>query len=201
MMSVSRVLAPFCSSGLDVAEDALSIAGVNSGDIVFDLGCGDGDVLIASASRFKAFTIGVEINRKLCRRAWVRVKEYGLQHLAQVVCGDLIYFPISRANVIYMYLTSEAYSLLKDKIRFECKPGTRIVTHTIPIPDWEADEIVHRWCSDKPYTIYLYRVKGSRGLKGVLDLDFDLEFNVETLRLSLNIIGGNFMEVLNKVLN
>lgn len=155
---MNRLLAPYVGTSFDVAEDMLNIAEVSSEDIVFDLGCGDGNIIIVSAEKFKAFSIGVEINPKLCRRAWERIKNRNLQHLAQIVCADLMSFPISKATVITLYLTTKANEILKDKILDECKSGSRIVANMFPIPGLYG-EVFDRCYFEKPYIIYLYKIK------------------------------------------
>src|SRR5262249_41420880 len=99
-------LAPFVSSPEHVVDRMLELAGVKPGETVYDLGAGDGRVVIAAAEKYKANAIGVEISPKLVVEASARIEQLGLAEHARVIQGDVLKTDLSRADVVIIYLVT-----------------------------------------------------------------------------------------------
>jgi tRNA A58 N-methylase Trm61 len=129
--------APWVPMPLDTARRMLQLADVRPGETVYDLGSGDGRVLIVAAREFGATAIGVEIDplRTLISRSAMTL--LGLRHCARVTRANLFDVDLSEADVVTVYLLPKANARLAPKLRSELKPGARVVTLTYPIPDWE----------------------------------------------------------------
>ena len=128
---------PYVPTSFDTAKRMLRIAKVGPGDVVFDLGCGDGRLLILAIVSFKAKkAMGYEIRKDLCNTAKKEVEERKLREHITIVNGDLFNADLSKATVITLYLTYSANRELKPKLIAEVKPGTRIVSHDFEIPGW-----------------------------------------------------------------
>ena len=115
----------------------LKVADVGSGDVVYDLGCGDGRILLMAVEEFGADrAVGFEIDRRLCQRLTETVERRGLVDRIEIIQRDLFDADISRATVISIYLTVRGNRLLKPKLLGESFPGTRVVSHNFTMPDW-----------------------------------------------------------------
>jgi len=112
-----------------VVDAMLELAHVTAGDIVFDLGSGDGRIPIAAAKRYGAFGVGVEIDAKLNREAVDNAKKAGVADRVQFFTQDLFEADISEASVVVLFLLPRINQALIPKLRRELRPGTRIVSH------------------------------------------------------------------------
>jgi len=112
-----------------VVDAMLELAHVTAGDIVFDLGSGDGRIPIAAAKRYGAFGVCVEIDAKLNREAVDNAKKAGVADRVQFLTQDLFEADISEASVVVLFLLPRINQALIPKLRRELRPGTRIVSH------------------------------------------------------------------------
>jgi tRNA A58 N-methylase Trm61 len=136
----------------------LEIAMVGPLDVVYDLGCGDGRILIAAVKDFEAKeAVGYEIREDLYKAALREVERQNLKNRVKIINGDLFNADISNATVITLYLTTTANERLKDKLKSEAKNGTRIVSHDFSISGWEPV----RKENFNDHTIYLYAIPQS----------------------------------------
>jgi len=135
-----------------IARRALSLAGLKPHEILYDLGCGDGRVLILAAIEYGAFAIGVECNPLLAWIARRNVRKAHVEELVKVITGNLFNIDLSRADVVFLYLSQYANERLKDKMAKELKRGARIVTYVFPIVGWRP--VV----KDKERSIYVYEI-------------------------------------------
>jgi protein-L-isoaspartate O-methyltransferase len=155
-------LAPFVPSPEHAVDKMLEIANLKPGETLYDLGCGDGRILIAAASKYKAKAVGIEISDHLARTAAERVKKAGLQHDVKIIHGDFMKTDLSDANVVTLYLATAANDTLRPNLERYLKPMTRVVSYDYPIPGWkpiETSETEGR--SNAVHTIYLYQVPAS----------------------------------------
>ena len=130
-------LAPFVPSEPDVVRRMLEVAHVGPDDVVFDLGCGDGRILIAAVKDFGAKkAVGYEMERDLYEEALDDVKRYGLADRISVINGNLLKADLTQATVITLYLTTSGNERLRSKFKNELKDGTRIVSHDFEITGW-----------------------------------------------------------------
>jgi hypothetical protein len=117
----------------------LKIGGVTSNDVVYDLGAGDGKVVIAAAKEFGARAVGIEYNKNFIPLAGCLVKAAGVAGKAKVIHGDIFETDFSEATVVTMYLLPELNKRLMP-ILLKMKPGTRVVSHSFSMGDWKPDE-------------------------------------------------------------
>ncbi|HEX2493925.1 MAG TPA: class I SAM-dependent methyltransferase [Steroidobacter sp.] len=117
----------------------LTMAGVRPTDLVYDLGAGDGKIAIAAAKHFGARAVGVEYNAEMARLGQCLAKADGVSDRVRIVQGDIFETDFSDATVITLYLLPELNMRLRPTI-LRMKPGTRVVSHSFLMDDWEPDE-------------------------------------------------------------
>jgi SAM-dependent methyltransferase len=155
-------LAPKVGSPEHAVDKMLEVANLKPGEILYDLGCGDGRILIAAASRYRAKGVGIEISSDLAKTAAERVKKAGLQSEVKIIHGDFMKTDLSAANVVTLYLATAANDTLRPNLERYLKPYTRVVSYDYPIPGWkpiETSETEGR--TNAVHTIYLYQVPTS----------------------------------------
>jgi ubiquinone/menaquinone biosynthesis C-methylase UbiE len=135
-----------------VVDKMLELAAVTKNDIVLDLGSGDGRIPIAAAKNFGARARGVDINPVRIEEANANLKGSGVENLVTFVQGDVFEVPIADATVVTLYLFPHVMLKLRDRLRKELKPGTRVVSHEFMMGDWEPKQTervrnsrVHLW--------------------------------------------------------
>jgi SAM-dependent methyltransferase len=141
-----------------VAEDMLKLARVTADDVVYDLGSGDGRILIIAAEKYRARGVGIEIDPKLVALARQIAKDGEVADKVQFIEGDLFEADISPATVVTIYLSPTVNRRLEPKLRRELRPGTRIVSHQFGIGDWKPDLVVQS--PDDRTDLYLFTVPG-----------------------------------------
>ena len=114
----------------EVVEAMMKLAGVTSKDVVYDLGCGDGQIVTAAARDFGATAVGIDINPVRVKEANERVNKAGVQGKVKILNEDLFTANISQASVVTLYLLQTLNEKLIPKLNKELKPGTRIVSQT-----------------------------------------------------------------------
>ncbi len=148
-------LAPYVSSPQRAVDRMLEMAAVKPGELVYDLGCGDGRILITAAQKFQAKAVGIEISDKLVQRATEHVANLGLQDQVKVIKGDLRKIDFSDADVVVMYLMTGSNEEIRPRLEKLLKPGTRVVSYSYAVPGWKPVRIDK---TDERYghNIYLY---------------------------------------------
>ncbi|OYT26963.1 MAG: RNA methyltransferase [Thermoprotei archaeon ex4572_64] len=152
---------PFVPSPEVVVRRMLQLANVRKGEIVYDLGCGDGRVLIIAAREFGARAVGIEIRKDLYEQCLRRIRDLGLEDRIEVLHGSFFDYDISDADVVTLYLLTSVNERLRPKLERELKPGTRVVSHDFEVPGWKPiiiEDLYEEWRSHK---IYLYRIRGA----------------------------------------
>lgn len=150
-------LAPYVSSPQPIVVKMLEIAGLKNGETLFDLGCGDGRIVATAAKEFGAKAVGVELSPTLARRAREAVESMGLQQHVEIIEGDMMGVDLTRADVVALYLLTEANEQLRPKLEKELKPGARVVSLEFRIKGWKPARVEKVEAHRHPYTIYLYR--------------------------------------------
>ena len=149
---------PYIPTPVDIIPKMLTLASVKPGELVFDLGSGDGRLVIAAARDFHARVVGVEIRRRLVKECRRKVRELGLSERVTIKCKNFKKVSLRKADVMAMYLSSYTLNLMGPKFLNELRPGVRIVNFDYPIPDWKPAREVEvtpiGW--KKPHPIYLY---------------------------------------------
>ena len=148
---------PYVPTKQEVVEEMLRVAGVKSTDIVYDLGCGDGRIVITAARKFGARGIGVDIDPQRIAEANANAQQAGVEKQVAFRLGDLFKADIKEATVVTLYLLPEVNLRLKPRLLRELRPGTRVVSHDFSMgDDWKPEQTL-RLGSD---TIYLWTVPG-----------------------------------------
>ncbi len=153
-------LAPYVATPRPVLDRMLEMAAVGPEDVVYDIGCGDGRIVIAAAERFGARGVGIDIDPERIRESRENAEKAMVGHLVSFVCGDATKADISEATVVTLYLLPESNALLRPKLEKELKPGTRVVSHNYVIPGWESREADSAKVGDgldKEHAVYLYK--------------------------------------------
>ncbi len=139
----------------EIVSRMLDVAGVRTGDVVYDLGCGDGRMVIAAAKKFATRGVGVDLDPKRIREARANAKKAGVEHLVTFEVGDMFKTDISEATVVMLYLLPELNRRLKPKLLAELRPGARVVSHDFDMgKEWPADRYLKLGTSG----IYLWRI-------------------------------------------
>ena len=153
-----RSLAPFIPTPLEVVERMLELGDVGSGDVVYDLGSGDGRIVITAAQRYGARAVGVELNQDLAKRAQARIRELYITDRAKVVEGDVMDVDLSEASVVTLYFLSASNMKLRPKLEESLKPGTRVISHDFRIFGWTPVKTETFQHESRTHKIFVYRV-------------------------------------------
>jgi precorrin-6B methylase 2 len=154
-------LAPSIPTPPSVVEKMLEAAHVKANDVVYDLGSGDGRIVIAAAQKYGARAVGVEMLPDLCRQAQQRIRELGLADRASIVEGNVFHVDFSAATVVTMYFMTDSNERLRPNLEKYLKPGTRVVSNQFPIKGWKPLSVEHVRAG-MDYTIYVYQVGHTR---------------------------------------
>ncbi len=186
-------LALFEPSSPSVVEEMLNMAGVTRDDVVYDLGCGDGRVVIAAALR-GARGVGVDIDPDLIADSRRSAVEANVSHLVQFFREDLIATNVSGASVVMLYLSPAANLLLRPRLLKELKPGTRIVSHCHTMGDWKPD----KESAIENHRIYFWTVPADLSGRWRLDISDKyaasrsfLEFRQSYQNVTITLESGN----------
>ena len=133
---------PFVPTPQDVVEEMLAVARVSARDIVYDLGSGDGRIVITAAKLFGARGVGIEIDPDLVRDSIADAELAGVSHLVRFCRGDIFAADISQATVVTLFMLPEFNRKLLPKLLAELRPGTRIVAYKYPLEDWPAEKTI-----------------------------------------------------------
>ena len=151
-------LAPYVSSPQNVVDRMLEVAKLKPGETVYDLGSGDGRVLITAAQKYGAKAVGIEISRKEVAASQERIKLLKLDNRAQVIEGDLLKADISQADVVTLYLLTQSNEMLRPHLEKSLRPGTRVVSHDYPIRGWTPVLVEKIDAYRRAHQLYLYEV-------------------------------------------
>jgi SAM-dependent methyltransferase len=153
-------LAPYVPTPPEVLAEMCVLGRVNKDSIVYDIGCGDGRIVIYAAKTFGARGVGIDIEPERIRESKENAKAARVERLVRFKLADATKVDISEATVVMMYLLPESNELLRPKLEKELKPGVFVVTHNYMIPGWEDWEVTSKIILDterKEHTVFLYR--------------------------------------------
>jgi len=139
----------------------LVLAELKPGEILYDLGAGDGRAVIMAAQEFGARAVGIELREDLAKKALQTVYQLGLQDRVTILHSNLFDVDISPADVVFLYLTTSANEKVKPKLEAELKPGARDISHDYEIIGWKPLK-VEEFCENPnlgypSHTLYLYK--------------------------------------------
>ena len=136
----------------------LRIAEVGRNDVVYDLGCGDGRIVISAAAKFGARGVGVDIDPRRIDEASAAARSAGVSGRVRFVVPDLFKTDFSEASVLTLYLFPEMNARLLPKIRAELRPGSRVVSYQFGIGDWVPERMEGIWVSELRSEIFLFKL-------------------------------------------
>jgi len=151
-------LAPYYPTPETVVERMLKLGGLKPGEKVYDLGSGDGRIVIMAADRFRANAVGVEFDEDLVRQSAARIRALGLEKRARIIHGDLLQQDYSEADLITIYLLPSAVEKARPVLEKQLKKGARVVAHDFGIPGWTPvkEEHIEDDGEGRAHTLYLY---------------------------------------------
>ena len=144
--SASQQRAPdiyFVGTPQPIVDAMLRLARVTSDDVVYDLGSGDGRIVIIAAQKYGARGVGIEIDPKLVARSRDIAREAGVEDRVSFVEADLFKADVSAATVVTLWLSASINAQLEPILKRQLRPGARIVSHQFPMGDWAPAERVH----------------------------------------------------------
>ncbi len=154
-------LAPYVPTPQNLVERMLELAEVTSKDTVYDLGCGDGRIVVTAAKKYGAHGVGIDIDSDRIREAKANAKAAGVEKLVIFNQQDAMTVDVSQATVVTLYLLSSSNLKLRPILTKQLKPGARIVSHAFSMGDWEPLKTV---TIDDPdgysRTLYLWKADG-----------------------------------------
>jgi ribosomal protein L11 methylase PrmA len=124
----------------EAVDAMLKLAEVKKGDVVYDLGCGDGRIVIAAAKNYGARGVGIDIDPQRIAEANANAKRAGVEKLVRFEENDLFKADFKEATVVTLFLLSSVNLRLKPKLMAELKPGTRVVSNTFDMGDWKPEK-------------------------------------------------------------
>jgi len=153
-------LAPFVPTPPEVVDKMLELAQANKDSVIYDIGCGDGRIVVAAAKKYGARGVGIDIDPVRIKESKANAKASGVEKLVKFREEDATKTDISPATIVTLYLLPESNELLRPKFERELKPGTLIITHNYIVPGWEDKEIDTATVTDaegKSHSVFLYK--------------------------------------------
>ena len=155
------ILAPFVPTPQDVVDRMLELGNVTDTDVLYDLGCGDGRVVITAAKRYGARAFGVDLEPYRVEEAKANAKAAGVEGMVTIKLQDALTLDVSPATVVTLYLVEWSTNKLKQTLTSQLKLGARIVSHNYAIGDWEPSRVESFIDSiGKTHTLYLWHADG-----------------------------------------
>jgi len=151
-------LAPYIPTPQIIVEKMLESARVKPGEVVYDLGSGDGRILFTAVQEFGARAVGVEILPEWVEKTRERVHSMGLEDKITIIQGSALRVNLSPADVVTMYFLTGSNERLKPTLEKYLKPGARVVSNQFPIKGWKPADLVHVKDGAMEHTIYVYAI-------------------------------------------
>lgn len=152
---------PFVPTTEEAVEAMLKLADVKKSDVVYDLGCGDGRIVIAAAKAFGARGVGIDIDPVRIAEAKENAKKAGVEKLVRFEEKDLFEADIHEATVVTLFLLSGVNMRLRPKLLADLKPGTRVVSNTFDMGDWKPEKEITVGSDDAAFLshiLYLWTI-------------------------------------------
>jgi SAM-dependent methyltransferase len=134
-------LAPYVPTPQDVVERMLELAKVGSDDVVYDLGCGDGRLVITAAKKYGARGVGIDIDPERIAESRANARKAGVESLVEFRQQDALQADVTPATVVTLYLLSQSNLKLRPILTAQLRPGSRIVSHQFGMGDWRPDKV------------------------------------------------------------
>jgi SAM-dependent methyltransferase len=157
--SDSGKLAPYYPTPETIVEKMLRFGGLKAGEKMFDLGSGDGRIVIMAARKFGADATGVEFDKGIWKQSSDRVKSLGLEKRARIILGDIMNQDYSSAELLTVYLLPDSNEKVRPLLEKQLRKGARIVAHDFEFSGWtpERTETIEDDGEGRSHTLFLYR--------------------------------------------
>jgi len=156
-------IVPYVPTPQEVVERMLDLAGVKKGDVVYDLGSGDGRIVVTAAKKYGVRAIGFEIDPERIKESHENIKKAGVEKLVEIRQQDIRTVDLSAASVLTMYLLPEVNLMIRPNIWKQMKPGSRIVSHDFDMGDWKPLKTEHiKDGSSWDHTLYLWQIDAAK---------------------------------------
>jgi ubiquinone/menaquinone biosynthesis C-methylase UbiE len=158
--AAAEKLAPYYPTPQTIVEKMLELGGLKAGEKMFDLGSGDGRIVIMAAQKFHAEAVGIEIDRDLWKQSMDRIRKLGLEKTARIVNGDLLQQNYSSADLVTVYLLPESIDTkVQPLLDRQLKKGARVVAHDFEFRNWTPEKVesIADDGEGRSHSIYLYR--------------------------------------------
>ena len=152
-------LAPWVPTPALVVDRMLELASVTGKDVVYDIGCGDGRIVITAARRYGARGVGIDIDKAMIEESERDAESAGVERQVKFICMDATKADISEATVVSLYLLPESNALIRPLLDAQLRPKSRVVCHNYTIPGWEEKQVQSETVKDEngeDHYIYLY---------------------------------------------
>jgi SAM-dependent methyltransferase len=158
-----KKIVPYVPTPQEVVERMLDLAQVKKGDVVYDLGSGDGRIVVTAAKKFGVRAIGFEIDPERIKESAENIKKAGVGDLVEIRQQDIRTVDLSPATVLTMYLLPEVNLMIRPNIWKQMKPGSRVVSHDFDMGDWKPLKTEHiKDSSSWDHTLYLWHVEAAK---------------------------------------
>jgi tRNA A58 N-methylase Trm61 len=147
--------APFVQTPVEVAKKMIELAALQPGQKLFDLGAGDGRLVIMAARETGASAVGVEIREDLVERARSEIKKLNLEDRVNMIHDDLFNVDLKDADVVTLYLTTSGNERLRPKLEHELKRGAKVISHDFKVGNWKASVVYNELLG---HSIYEYEI-------------------------------------------
>ena len=160
---IAPSLAPYVVTSREIVDQMLRMAGVGRDDLVYDLGSGDGRIVIEAARLYGARGVGFELDAELVRQARDNARQANVSHLVEFHQQDIMTVDVLPASVVTLYLSREANLKLRPRLLDRLRPGSRVVSHDFDMGDWQPDAVLRVQDEGARFrTLYLWRIRQSR---------------------------------------
>jgi SAM-dependent methyltransferase len=157
-------VAPFVPTPQEIVLRILELAEIKPGDVLYDLGSGDGRIVITAAKLYGIKAVGFEINPALVEESRATVKKESLEHLVEIHEQDVRHVDFTGASVVTMYLYPSATLRLRSALRSQLKPGSRVVSHKFSMGDWQPEKTERlKDSAGLDRILYLWRIEAQTG--------------------------------------
>ena len=158
-----KKIVPYVPTPQEVVERMLELAQVKKGDVVYDLGSGDGRIVVTAAKKYGVKAVGFEIDPERIKESAENIKKAGVGDLVEIRQQDIRTVDLSPATVLTMYLLPEVNLMVRPNIWKEMKPGSRVVSHDFDMGDWKPLKTEHiKDGSSWDHTLYLWHVEAPK---------------------------------------
>ena len=155
----SKKIVPYVPTDQDVVEKMLELAEVKKGDVVYDLGSGDGRIVVTAAKKYGVKAFGFEIDPQRIKESHENIKKAGVGKLVEIRQQDILTVDVSPASVVTMYLLPDVNLKLRPTLLKQLKPGSRVVSHDFDMGDWKPEKTIQVGDSA---TLYLWRIPAQK---------------------------------------